>query len=430
MSILPAGVMRRNVPARSAWGPLGSCATGLLVLSGVLASPIPAQQESALRPDATSFFLGVTAGPLVAIGGGRLAENGAVYRAILDRRKGDGPVCVIPTANQDVPTAMRRGVNDLNRYGGDSAAIAVDLGVHNAQRAFDPTLAGDLRTCSGFFFEGGQQDRILQVFRPHGVDTPAYEAILARFREGAVVAGTSAGAAMMSEVMIRGGTSESALARGVGAPGTDAGVLRQSGMAFLEGAVIDQHFLARGRVGRLLVTLLDSASAGLGLGIDEQTALVIDSTRAVVIGASSVVLLDTRQAVSWKAGREWRGIRMYLLGAGDQLDLETGCIVEGRGKQMVSRVPGSVAAPGDLFEPLALLRLVMSMAAADRHRVTVPAGRQDSLRFTKGDGFRAVAWDSLARYQPFDHGIPSHWTARPAGFSAGPFQLDLIRGSP
>jgi cyanophycinase len=109
-----------------------------------------------------------------------------------------------------------------------------------------------------------------------------------------MVGGTSAGAAIMSDPMIAGGSTTTAIARGVRRSaietdedddGAAGGVSITPGIGFLASAIIDQHFLARGRIGRLVAAVLDLDEFDIGFGVDEDTGLVIDDDVAYVVGA-------------------------------------------------------------------------------------------------------------------------------------------------
>ena len=257
-------------------------------------------------------------GRLVVIGGALAADNEAIYQAVLDGRLGDGPVCVVPTASAEPTESMASAVERIDRWGGAGSAQGVLISEDAPERADDPEVAAQLRDCSGFFFTGGSQSRIVATFRPDGRATLAYEAVMGRWREGAVVAGTSAGAAMMGGRMIAGGTSMDAFEVGVGDDPEGVGVTQ--GMGFFEWGWLDQHFLARGRWGRLLMASLRAPPYAVGYGIDENTALVVDGGRATVAGASGVVVIDARNA---RGTEVVEGITLELLGTGDRIDLES-----------------------------------------------------------------------------------------------------------
>lgn len=238
-----------------------------------------------------------------------------------------------------------------------------------------------------------------------------------RFRAGAVVAGTSAGAAIMPPVMIAGGASADALANGTvhgDAAGDDGpeGVLLEPGMGFYQGAVVDQHFLARGRIGRLLVAAVAGTEGGVGLGIDENTAVVVDGARARVVGASGVILVDARSAQDTGTGQGAREVPVHLLGAGDGLDLETLRVTAAPGKEPVTVTNGEVSAPDDLFASWAFLHLLDDLAASEVDSTSVSASGY-RITVAKAPGFQARSFQS--------EGVEG----TPYGLSAGPFLVSL-----
>ena len=244
----------------------------ILVLFPVLACEAGAPPSGG--SEGTRVAETVETGRLVIVGGGLQSENTPVYEAILDGRLGSDPLCVIPTASGTPERSMEGYVSTFDELGGPGTARGILLTVDEPARADSEAVAAQLKSCSGFFFTGGSQSRITTVLRPQGEATAAFEAIWERFMAGAVVAGSSAGAAIMTDPMIAGGGSLEALQMGIRSEEEDAeGVLIEPGLGFLEIGLIDQHFLARGRWGRLLVAILDSGGDGLGFGIDENTAL-------------------------------------------------------------------------------------------------------------------------------------------------------------
>jgi cyanophycinase len=184
---------------------------------------------------------------------------------------------------------------------------------------------------TGIWFGGGDQNRLAEVLR----GTPTERAIRARFAAGAVVGGTSAGAAVMSAVMITG----SERAPGGTRPDTTLdwvtiardNTVTTDGFSLIDDAVIDQHFLRRKRHNRLISLVLERAPH-LGAGIDESTALVVrpDGTWHVR-GASVVVIYDARSAVVTPVGQVLgaSGLRMHVLPAGSTFDPRTGAAVLG-----------------------------------------------------------------------------------------------------
>jgi cyanophycinase len=303
---------------------------------------------------------------------------------------------------------MPRAVADFNAHLGDNTSVGVLLDVRAPQAAFDSALVKQLLGCSGYFFTGGLQSQITRVLRPNGTSTPALDAIRSRYRRGALVAGTSAGAAIMSDPMIVGGNSVAALNTGLAGKGVNLG----PGLGFLNGALADQHFLARGRIGRLLVAILQSEQHKIGFGIDENTALVVDGHTAHVEGASGVVLVDGRAARRDSAGNGGSGLRIHLMGTGDNFDLATHRLVVDQRKRAIAKSGRPVVAPDSLFGSYQLLHLLHALGqSADTAARVVAEGYE--FVFAKDAGFGAVASDGA--------GV----AGTPAGLTVGPFRVTM-----
>lgn len=172
----------------------------------------------------------------------------------------------------------------------------------------------------GVFFSGGDQSRHTAVL----LDTPLHGALVEFYVRGGVVGGTSAGAAVMSAVMITGDEKRR--------PGKGRefetieveNVVTARGLGFLDGAVIDQHFVRRKRHNRLLGVLADHPDL-LGIGIDESTAILIEPDRTFeVVGERSVLVFDASGAgfqitPAGTVGAE--GIVLHILTEGRRFDL-------------------------------------------------------------------------------------------------------------
>lgn len=372
-------------------------------------------------------------GALVVIGGGLSADNEAVYRAILEARDGAGPVCVIATAGADPEGSAASAVARIDRWGGEGTALPLPLPESEAEAAWSPEVVEALGACSGFYFTGGVQSRILRLFRPEGAFTPAWEALMERWRQGAVVAGSSAGAAMMSDPMIAGGSSVGALLNGI----DEDGVLLAGGMGFLPDLLVDQHFLARGRMGRLLVATLEEGGVPLGAGIDENTALVVRGTELEVVGASGVVVIDARGVVPTPpdrlpAGvggiRGVSGVRLELLGPGDRFSMEPGAMVRpAPGKSSLSpHASYEWEGPdGEFFDRWVFLHFLDGVGRDTRTGASGGVGMRVEgdavLRFDRGEGFRALG---------FEGGEGAGVQGTPTGLSVGPLLVEVRRGWP
>lgn len=150
----------------------------------------------------------------------------------------------------------------------------------------DEDLVAVIDQATGIFLSGGNQLRLSQLL----VGTPLGDALVRAYQRGAVIAGTSAGASMMSQFMISMG---------------DEGVTPRQrssqltvGLGLLPGVIVDQHFDQRARYGRLMSLVAGSPSL-LGMGIDEDTAAEIrDETELTVFGSGAVFVVDARSAVT------------------------------------------------------------------------------------------------------------------------------------
>jgi cyanophycinase len=405
-------------------------AAGVVAALALHAGPAQAlAQSGGAAGDPSGPGLPEGAGTLVVVGGALAAGNEAVYQAILGARQGDGPLCVVPTAGANPAASAASAVARFDGYGGAGTAMGLELSLEHPEAADDPAAAEALASCSGYFFTGGVQSRILDFFLPDGRETPAWRALMERWRAGAVVSGSSAGAAMMSNPMIAGGPPGGIFQ----SEDLDAdGVNLVPGMGFLDELLVDQHFLARGRIGRLVEAVLTPGSIPLGAGIDENTALVVSGNELEVVGASGVIVVDARAAGPTPARLgETRvgGIRVELLGPGDRMTLEPGAPVRpapgrvalpeastggGEGEAMSE----SEAQEGGIFTRWTFLHRLEAAAREGSGAALEAREAGGTLVFTAGPGFRAL-------------GSPDGEAAGPdgshAGLSAGPFELSFVR---
>lgn len=275
-------------------------------------------------------------GTLVIVGGGLDPANGEIYGALLAARPEGAPgIAIIPAASGESAASARAATRALERHGANPADIvtirlaAVDDPATAevdesrwAGNAHDPAEIAAVERAGAIWFLGGDQARIVSTLTTKdGGDTPMLAAIRQRLAAGAVVGGTSAGAAIMSEGMIGQGDSMGALlSKGGGEP-----LELTRGLGLLPGALVDQHFGERARLGRLAVALTDPAQPQrIGLGIDEDTALIVSlgENRATVAGSGYVTLLDARAAQRTPGQRIGiEGLTLGLAGAGDSIDL-------------------------------------------------------------------------------------------------------------
>lgn len=204
-------------------------------------------------------------GALVICGGGRLPEQ--LPQRFLELAGGkEARIVIVTTASRyaDSPGIERT----LAFWRAQPLASLHVLHTSSRETADRPEFSEPLIAATGVWFVGGDQNKVTGVY----LGTKTQERLYELLERGGVIGGTSAGAAIMSQVMIAGGRSEPRLG---------------SGLGFLSGAIVDQHFLKRRREGRLIKAV--SARPGLvGLGIDEGTAIVVQGTTLRVLGESEV----------------------------------------------------------------------------------------------------------------------------------------------
>ena len=261
---------------------LGWCKDGLARLwragRALPASPTGQNQDMSRR---ISPLLRAKAGALpanarlVIIGGRFEADNRPVFEAIAELS--GGRVAVLPTASSEPREAGEETRDSFRAYGIASEVIALDKDNYRTA-AFDPKLVALLERYGSFYFTGGDQALIVQALIQDGKPTPALQAIRAAWAAGGLVSGSSAGAAIMSDPMITSGSSVEALVHPPAAEPHDTRLSIGRGLGFFPLGLVDQHFLQRGRLGRLVAALLATGGRH-GFGIDENTAMVIAGGR-------------------------------------------------------------------------------------------------------------------------------------------------------
>lgn len=261
-----------------------------------------------------------TRGTLQIVGGG--PQPPALVQHFVDLAGGRGRARILVFA-QASSAGERSGeakAADFRELG----AEARNVWILRAEADADSIVAL-VNGATGIWFGGGDQSRLARVLRGTRVES----AIRARYAAGAVVGGTSAGAAVLSEVMI---TGDERRPGGTRLDTTQAfitidrnNVVTDTGFALVSNAIIDQHFVRRRRHNRLISLVLERPPH-LGVGIDESTALLVHPDgRWSVEGASVVVIYDARRAERTSGSQPGAaGMLMHVLPAGSRYDPRTG----------------------------------------------------------------------------------------------------------
>ncbi len=218
-------------------------------------------------------------GYLVAVGGNEDKQKDLkVLRHIAGLPEGGTRVVeLVPLASQIPQEVVESYLPAFQKIGVEEVRI---MHVHSREDARDPAFVERILACDVVFFSGGDQLRITSLLG----GSPVMEAIAGHYWRGGVVAGTSAGAAAMSGTMIFEGEVAKSMRKG--------NVHMVPGLALLPNAIIDTHFIQRGRITRLL-EVIASNPGSIGIGLGEDTGIVIREGEIVeVIGSGVVVIVD------------------------------------------------------------------------------------------------------------------------------------------
>lgn len=288
-----------------------------------------AVQGAALVPLAASAntlgAAGNSSGPGIAvpIGGALRYDNHEVWARLVELAGGPGGrFAVFATAAGNPERSAGQIMQALRRHGAEPVHIAAAPGLRGVDVAAavqDERWITTVLGCRGVFFAGGAQERITATLQPGGQPTPLLNAVWSVFNAGGVVAGTSAGAAVMSRLMFRDAQSVMKVLKGQLTDGRET----DRGLGFVgPDLFIDQHFLKRGRIGRML-PLMTARGYQLGLGVEENSAAIVRGDQIEVIGARGALLADLRQATHSRQGPVWelQGALLSFLDRGDRYDV-------------------------------------------------------------------------------------------------------------
>ena len=255
------------------------------------------------------------AGRLVIVGGAEDREGDCVVLREFVRLAGGARArLAIISAASDAPREVAGVYEKTFRALGVRDVRALDVAGRADANGGEAVAAVDSAT--GVFFTGGNQLRITRLLGGTRLDVALHR----RHEDGMVLSGTSAGAAMMSSVMIVGSAPTLTLRAGM--------VELGSGLGFLPGVLIDQHFEQRGRLRRLLAAIAQHPHE-LGLGIDEDAAAVVDGHTFEVFGTGSVTVVDAGGLTHTNLAEAERhellaicGVRIHILPPGYRFDLQ------------------------------------------------------------------------------------------------------------
>ncbi len=289
-------------------------------------------------------------GALIIAGGFLQESHQDIFQAVInpiDKSAADIRLGVVPAATGNISGNYGKIVEAFTRLGlAEENIRLLPLAVNDDKRTEDvdesewvdngrdEELAASIDELDAIWFLGGDQTRITAVLlEEDGSDTPVLAAIRDFHSRGGVLAGTSAGAAIMSSSMLAGGDSQGALFKGFSDDYESMNnqefgpAVVRPGLGFFEAGLIDQHFDRKARLGRLLAVMLEHEDGQpLGIGIDEGTALIVDNDEWQVAGSGGITLVDTSEATRPSSGFpiSVENVRLGYLLPGDRYLPESG----------------------------------------------------------------------------------------------------------
>lgn len=225
-------------------------------------------------------------GKLFIIGGGHISD--ALRKQLLETanwKKGD-PIAAVTLASGYGDSAYTWMNEDFKKLTGE------DCLQFDSAAAFNPEKIAALKKARIIFLGGGDQERFMRIIE----HTPVREAIHTARNNGALIGGTSAGAAVMSEQMITGNALLDSVPASTFKRLSKGNLELKPGLGMLDSVIIDQHFVARSRYNRLLTATMEHPKYDC-VGIDESTAILINNGWATVLGESQVIVFSHPQKV-------------------------------------------------------------------------------------------------------------------------------------
>jgi cyanophycinase len=271
----------------------------------------------------TLFVSAEPKGSLFIIGGGKRPEKMMRRFIEMAEEHKSGKIIIFPMASNVPHEVGPEQAEQLKGYG----AKEVEYHILSREQADLAENASLLDEVGGVFFSGGVQSRLMDVLR----DTLVHKKLMEIYDHGAVIGGTSAGAAVMSEIMIT-GEEKREVEKGREFSSIEAdNIVTVPGFGFVQEAIIDQHFVFRKRHNRLISLVIEHPEL-LGIGIDESTAVVVSPDQTFeVLGTGKVIVYDAQKSrieINPEGSVSSHGMAMHVLRAGDRFSLLSRKVVE------------------------------------------------------------------------------------------------------
>ncbi len=273
-----------------------------------------------------TFFLHAThetKGYLFIIGGGHRSETMMKRFIDLANQSNNPKIVIFPMASGSPEESGQSMVEEFKEIG----MTDVEYHVLSREQALQKENKKILDNASCVYFTGGDQSRLTKAL----VDTPIHKKLLEIYEKGVVIGGTSAGAAVMSEIMITGDEKREVEEGHAFEKILADNIVTTPGFGFIKTAIIDQHFVTRRRHNRLISLIAENPRL-LGIGIDESTAIIVKPDETFeVIGEQNVIVYDASKAkMDILTSQIISGFHMimHILKPGDEFNLKSKSPIE------------------------------------------------------------------------------------------------------
>ena len=283
----------------------------VLAFSFSLLSPLSSQSPAEVVPGSHSpkiLSRGPEKGTLLIIGGG---ASDIFFEKFMELLGGaDAPIVVIPTAMTSEPLTEEDVENFKNSFVKRGFRHVTVLHTRDREEANSAAFVEPIRKARGIWFSGGRQWRHADSY----LNTLTHKACFELLDRGGVIAGSSAGATIQGSYLARGDTQKNTIMMGD----------HEEGLGFISKVAIDQHLFARNRQFDMF-EILEQRPELLGIGLDEDTGIIVEGDLFTVFGNSYVAIYD---GTRWSAERDTiytlpQGSRdFYLLSQGQKYDLK------------------------------------------------------------------------------------------------------------
>lgn len=284
----------------------------LLILFLALAcnQPLPKEQKAEPVGNHIEKFSGEgIKGKLFIIGGGKRPDS-LMLRIVHESGVDKGGYAVVLPMSSSIPDTV--AMTAVEQFNGIGLKNIFGLNFEKDENAPQSKI-DSVKNAKLIYITGGNQNKFMDIV----LNTPIYDAIHTAYKNGATIAGTSAGAAVMSKKMITGNEIKYPEYTGKYRTIEANNIEIKEGLGLLPNAIVDQHFIKRMRMNRLISTAIENPEK-ISIGIDESTAILVEKGWATVCGVSQVIVLknmkNSKKEDRGLLGSEGMELSVYLLG--------------------------------------------------------------------------------------------------------------------